>query len=915
MQTPTCYISVVTDGSKIDMNRLDQDLFFGDLLRTLRKQQRLTQQQLAARIGATRETISLWERGNYKPNTTMLYELVNVLRLAEQEKRLLFEAHVGTASILPLHNLPEDNLYFTGREAQLQQLHQHLSAGKQVVLTQAINGLGGVGKTQLALAYAYRYREHYHDILWVCADTRETFIASYIQLATLLNLSKREEQDQQKVVEAVKRWLWEHKHWLLILDNVEDLGLVRSFLPSVRQGAVLLTTRLQVTEPVALSLPLECLSEEEGALLLLRRAKRLKLDDPLSAASIEEQQMARAITMLLGGLPLALDQAGAYIVETGCGLAGYLTLYEQRHAKLLARRGNVPSEHPDSVVTTFFLAFERVKRENPAAVDLLRLCAFLAPDAIPEALIINEAVQLGESLQSIVEDPWAFNKAIEILRCLSLIQRHAESKTLSVHRLVQTVLKDAMSKDLQHTWITRCSRLLERSFPTGKELNAEQREWCKQLLPHVLLNTAYYADQEKTALPETASLCYKAATYLRDGAQYGQAETLYQQALHLQEQLVGFTHPDLVDTLYGLATLYVMQGKYTEAEPLYQRALYAFDQVSDAVHPDIAHPLYGLATLYCEQGRYTEAEPLFKRALALFEQTLDPAHPDIARVLNGLAILYKQQGRYVEAEPLLQRALRIFEQASDSMHPLVGYPANNLAEVYREQGLYDQAEPLFQRALQIWEQALGPEHPLVAHPLNNLAEVYREQGQYDQAEPLLQRALHIWEQALGSEHTLVAAALNSLSEVYREQGQYEQAETLARRALKIREQALGPENPLMAYSLNNLAEVYCEQGQYEQADSLARRALKIREQALGPEHSDTAISLNTLAMISLKQGKYVEAEPLLRRALKIQEQVLGPMHPKLLAPLENYARLLTHLHRGEEAAEFEARAKSIRGRH
>jgi tetratricopeptide (TPR) repeat protein len=873
MQTPTCYISVGTDGSKIDMDCLDHDLFFGDLLRTLRKQRRLTQQQLAERIGVTRETISLWERGNYKPITTMLYELVNVLQLTEQEKRLLFEAHIGTAAILPLRNLPECNLYFTGREAQLQQLHHHLSAGKQVVLTQAINGLGGGGKTQLALAYAYRYREHYHDILWVCADTRETFIASYIQLATLLNLSKREEQDQQKVVEAVKRWLWEHKHWLLILDNVEDLGLVRSFLPSVRQGAVLLTTRLQVTEPVALSLPLECLSEDEGALLLLRRAKRLKLDDPLSAASIDEQRMARDITILLGGLPLALDQAGAYIVETGCGLAEYLTLYERRHAKLLARRGSVPSEHPDSVVTTFFLAFERVRRENPAAVDLLRLCAFLAPDAIPEALITNEAVQLGEPLRSVVEDPWAFNEAIEILRRLSLIQRHAESKVLSVHRLVQTVLKDAMSKELQHTWIACCTRLLERSFPTGKELDAEQREWCKQLIPHVLLNTAHYGDQEKTVLPETASLCYKAATYLRDSAQYEQAETLYQQALHLQEQLLDSTHPDLVDTLTGLATLYVMQGKYTEAEPLYQRALCAFDQVSDSVPPDSAHPLYGLATLYWEQGRYTEAEPLFHRALAIFEQTLDPAHPDIARVLNGLAILYKQQGRYIEAEPLYQRALRIFELASGSMHPLVGYPVNSLAELYREQGQYDRAEPLFQRALQIWEQALGSEHPLVAHPLNNLAEVYREQGQYEQAEPLLQRALHIWEQALGSEHTLVAAALN------------------------------------------NLAEIYCKQGQYEQAEALARRALKIREQALGPEHSDTAISLNTLAMISLKQGKYVEAEPLLRRALKIQEQVLGPMHPKLLALLENYACLLTHLHRGEEAAEFEARAKSIRERH
>jgi tetratricopeptide (TPR) repeat protein/transcriptional regulator with XRE-family HTH domain len=851
------------------MSRSD-DLFFGDLLRMFRKQRGLTQQQLAEHIGASREAVSFWERGDYKPNTiTMLHELVGVLHLTEQEKRLLFEAHVGTAAILPLHNLPENNLYFTGREAQLQQLHHHLSAGKQVVVTQAISGLGGVGKTQLALAYAYRYREHYHDILWSAADTRETLVASYVQLATLLHLPEREEQDQQKVVEAVKRWLREHRCWLLILDNIEDLGLVRDFLPTARQGAVLLTTRLQVTEPLALSLPLECLPEDEGALLVLRRTKRLNLADSLDAATIEEQRIARDIVSLLGGLPLALDQAGAYILEVGCSLATYLTLYEQRHTKLLARRGNVPSEHPDSVLTTFSLAFERVERKNPKAVELLRLCAFLAPDAIPEALITNGAALLGEPLQSALEDVWTFNEIIEILQSLSLIQCHAESGTLSLHRLVQTVLKDMMSEDLQRDWITRCIRLLNQSFPTGSELNTEQRAWCKQLLPHVLLNATHHTMQE-IALPDAASLYYNAATYLRDSAQYKQSENLYQHALHMQEQLLGPAHSDVAHTLYGLATLYSIQGKYTEVEPLLQRALSIFEQALEPAHPDIARPLYGLANLYRELGKYAEAEPLYQRTLSIFEQAFEPTHPHIARPLIGLAALCKEQGKYAEAEPLYQRALSIFEQA------------------------------------------LGPTHSLVAYPLNNLAELYREQGMLEQAEPLFQRALHIWEQALGPEHLLVAQALNNLAELYREQGQLEQVEPLSRRALSIREQLLEPEHPGIAYPLNNLAEFYCEQGQYEQAESLARRALTIREQALGPEHSDTATSLNTLAVIYLKQGKYMEAEPLFHHALSTREQVLGYEHPNLLAILENYADLLQRLHRYEDATRLEARARIIR---
>jgi tetratricopeptide (TPR) repeat protein/transcriptional regulator with XRE-family HTH domain len=847
------------------------ELFFGDLLRTFRKQRGLTQQQLAQCIGASREAVSFWERGEYKPNTlAILHELGRVLRLSETEKRLLFEAHLGTAAILPLHNLPAPNQYFTGREAQLQQLHEQFVASQPLGSIQAISGLAGVGKTQLALTYAYRYREHYHDISWVSAETRETLVTSYVQLARLLRLPERQEQEQEKVVEAVKGWLREHKGWLLILDNVEELGLLHSFLPHPRQGAVLLTTRLQVTEPVAQSLPLECLSREEGAWLLLRRAKRLGLEEPLGAATKEEQRRAGDIAVLLGGLPLALDQAGAYVLETRCSLEEYLRLYESRRVELLGRRGRVPSEHPDSVVTTFGLVVERAERENSAAVDLLRLCAFLSPDAIPEALITNGAAQLGEMLQMVVEDAWAFNEAVETLQSLSLIQRHVESKRLSLHRLVQAVLKDAMSKEAREVWMMRCTRLLHQSFPAGSNLDAEQREWCEQLVPHVLLNADLSARQEM-ALPEAASLWHNAAAYLRDGGQYRQAESLFLRALRLREHLLGLTHPDVAHTLHGLAMLFFIQGKYTEAEPLYLRALDIFEAL-DPMHPDLARPLYGLGILYWQQGKFAEAEPLFQRSLSLFEQVLDPAHPDITRPLIGLAALYKLQGKYVESEPLYLRALHILEQT------------------------------------------LGPQHSLVAYPLNNLAELYREQGQYDQAEMLFQRALHIWEQTQGPEHMLVAHALSNLAELYYEQGQYEQAEPLAQSALKIREQALKPEHPDIAYSLNILALLYYEQGQYEQADAFAQRALKIREQALEPGHPDTAISLNTLAMIYLKQGKHAEAEPLLRRALQIQERVLGATHPKLLALLEDYAHLLTHLHRDEEAAELEARAKIIRTR-
>src|SRR5260370_15386875 len=307
--------------------------FFGDLLKGFRQRKQLTQQQVAKLIGVNRDSIGSWERGEFFPETpTMLHEIARVLDLSEDEKRLLFEALYGTASMLPLHNFPGHNPYFTGREEILARLHARLTAGKQVALvqTQAVSGLGGIGKTQVAIEYAYRFREEYHDILWVAADSREILITSYLTLARYLRLREREEREQSKVIEAVKRWLREHKGWLLILDNIEDLGLVREFVPVPRQGAVVFTTRRGETIPVAEALVLEVMPEEEGILFLLRRAGYLARDAVLEAASIHDREAASAIVQAAGGLPLALDPAGAYVAETKSPLLQQLYMVNNR---------------------------------------------------------------------------------------------------------------------------------------------------------------------------------------------------------------------------------------------------------------------------------------------------------------------------------------------------------------------------------------------------------------------------------------------------------------------------------------------------------------------------------------------------------------------------------------------------------
>jgi tetratricopeptide (TPR) repeat protein len=813
----------------------------------------------------------------WQDEDTALADVAAGLRRGIEDLPLL-AASAPRAALSRIWNIPyPHNPFFLGREDLLILLSRQFHAGQPMALlqVQAISGLGGVGKTQLAIEYAYHHAQEYQAILWTRADSRDALVSGFVEIARVLNLSERDERDQTVIVEAVKRWLSQHTKWLLILDNADQPALVTEFLPSPVSGHVLLTTRAHAMGRLANRIEVDTLDPDPGALVLLRRAGLLSLDVPLEQAEENDRLLATQLCQELSGLPLALDQAGAYIEETQCSLQEYLDLYRSYGTELLRHRGGIVEDHPNSVATTWSLSFAAIEQRSATAADLLRLCAFLHPDAIPEELFLRGTARLGPTLISIGTHPLTLNTALSIINSYSLLRRKSRERTLSVHRLVQAVLRDTMAEQEQEQWLLQAIAALDAVFP-----NVTHEVWglCERLLPHVLTCAAAVASQKHN--PELASLLYKTAHYLCGRAQYEQAEPLFQRALYIREQALGPEHPLTAYPLNGLAELYREQGKYAEAEPLFQRALHIREQALGPEHPDAASTLNGLAELYREQGKYEQAEPLYQRALHIREQALGPEHLQVAYPLNGLAILYKEQGKYAEAEPLLKRALHIWEQALGPEHPQVAHPLNNLAILYKVQGKYAEAELLYQRALYIGEQALGPEHPQVAHPLNNLAELYREQGKYAEAEPLLKRALHIWEQALGPEHLQVSYPLNGLATLYREQGKYAEAEPLYRRALHIREQALGPEYPQVAYSLNGLAILYKEQGKYEQAEPLYRRALRIREQQLGSEHLETAEVLHDFAFFQEAQGNLQESLSLYQRALAIRERVFGPHHPK-----------------------------------
>ena len=755
----------------------------GQRLRQERERHNYSQEQLAELIGTTALSINRWEHDKTLPRPAFRAALCRVF---DMRAEVLFGLDEGEeeATILPaIWNVPHlRNLYFTGREQVLAHLQETLNGKKTVALTQAsaISGLGGIGKTQVAVEYAYRYGSKYQTILWVNADTHKSLVSDFVTLASLLNLPEKDAADQRRAVDAVIRWLQGHHQWLLILDNADDLEMVYDFLPARGAGHTLLTSRSQATGPNIKGIELERMEREEGTLFLLRRAKILAEDAPLECASDKYRKQAEEIWELVDGLPLALDQAAAYIEEHRCRFADYLSLYQTRRGDLLKRRGALSRrDYPKSVATTWSLSFEQVECTDPVAANMLRLCAFLHPDAIPEAMLLEGAAAVDPVLQGIAADRMRFDEAIGALRKYSLVRRNPETKMLTIHRLVQTVLKEGMEKDKQQEWAERAVRAVAAAFP-DVELVATWQQ-CQQYLPHAQI-CAELIEQWGMVFPEAARLLHRTGNYLYERGLYIEAEPLYRCAVFIREQALGPQHPDVARSLSDLALLHLGRGEYEQAEPLYRQALSIQEQALGPDHPDVAGILNDLAMLYYFQGKYEQAEPFHQRARIIFECALGPTHHNVATSLNNLGKLYLVQGRYEAARTLMQRALAMREQVQGLDHPDVANSLHHLADLAAAQGKYDEAEGLYRRALTMREQSQGPTHPNVAETLHEWARLCHAQGRDEEAEMLFRRALTIREQILGARHPALGVTLEAYADLLRKTGRETEAGLLEERA-------------------------------------------------------------------------------------------------------------------------------------
>jgi tetratricopeptide (TPR) repeat protein len=775
----------------------------------------------------------------------------------------------------PIWNVPHNrNPNFTGREKELAKIHEALSQGGTMALVQPIHGLGGVGKTQLALEYVYRHAAEYELVWWVRAEEPVTLAADYAALAGRLGLPEAGAEEQDAVVAAVRDSLARRDDWLLVLDNARDPEEVRAYLPP-SCGRVLVTSRNSSWRRFGIPLPVNVMPRKEAVAFLLKRS------------GSKDDGAAKELAEALGCLPLALAQAAAYVDESGTSLGHYLDLFRRRQTELLAR--GKPGDYHDTVATTWDLAFRQVAEESTAAVELLQLCAFFAPDRIPLNLITDGVELLPEALAAAVADEIALDEALGALRRFSLVE--LQDGAVSVHRLVQAVTRERLPDEDRSQRMASALALVGHAFPDDWG-NPKTWHECLRLLPHALAVTEQQRDGRASAEKQTR-LLVALVSFLHSRGQYGEAMSLARCGLELSERVLGPEHPDTLASMNGMAELLYSMGDHAGAEPLLRRALEARERVLGPDHPDTMESVNNLAVLLSRRGDYAGAEPLYRRALDTRERVLGPDHPDTMESVHNLAALLQDMGDYAAAQPLYRRALEASERVLGPEHSSTLHSVSNLAVLLRDMGDYAGAEPLYRRALDARERVLGPEHPDTLTSVNNLAGLLSCTGDYAGAESLYRRALDARERVLGPEHPDTLGSVNNLAGLLKRTGDYAGAEPLYRRALEASERVLGPEHPDTLGSVNNLAGLLDRTGDYAGAEPLYRRALEARERVLGPEHPDTLGSVNNLAGLLSCTGEYADSESLHRRTLDARERVLGPDHPSTLGSVNNLAVLLS----------------------
>ncbi|RYN57987.1 hypothetical protein AA0117_g13189 [Alternaria alternata] len=652
--------------------------------------------------------------------------------------------------------------------------HRQNSRQKRYIL----RGLGGIGKTQLAVEFMRRHHRQFSTVFWLDGRSEDSLKRSIASCASRIRQGQDAETssaytaggnaDIKTVVKDVMAWLArpDNTAWLLIFDNVDreytaqggdpDAYDVRRYLSGADHGSVLITTRLARLEQLGESQQLGKVSEAQAKAIF-----KSWYEQPYDAT------LGRQLLERLDGLPLAVAQAGAYLQESGVDVETYLRFYEQQWDELMQagdKEDALLQDYPDrSVWTTWTISYQAIYNKHKLTAHLLLLWSFLDNKDLWHGLFTAAcqasdlaSTMLAEWIGDIATCEMRFSNAMILLRNYSLVVRMQNTMSYATHPVL-------------HKWA----------------FHSQGRKYASTLWPLVVVVVGHavplssfrnYSAIQRRLLPH-AQACSRqifGATQESSGGNFWDMNPNERRSRQA-----------LLDGLHMLGVLYAGQDKLAVAEQMYNRALRGKEEAVGPTHTSTCDTLNNLGALYNEQGRLVDAQQMYERALQGYEKSHGLKHMSTLQVLNNLSIVYKNQGKLEMAKDLLKRTLRERKEVLGQNHMSTFETMHNLGNLCGIQGNLTEAEQLYDQALQGYENALGPKHTSTLRTINSLGVLYADQGKLDKAEQMYTQALQGYIEALGPRHTLTVRTVRNLESLYRDQGRSAEAEDMFVRARQV----------------------------------------------------------------------------------------------------------------------------------
>jgi tetratricopeptide (TPR) repeat protein len=638
-------------------------------------------------------------------------------------------------------NVGKSTVNFVGREDELTLIHQQLQT-EQGVIVCAVEGLGGIGKTALALEYAKRYQQEYAAQYWLSlrlsglAEEIVKLAGPYLSLPEIL----KKESLEKQVDWYWQNWLPQQGKLLLILDDVPNIDRIPDqMLPKDSRIKILVTTRERCLSTEFESIALDVLPLDKCVELLTKIVGTAKVEQ-------EKALVEQICHEILGNLTLAVELVGEYLAKNRHLKFSHLRdKLNLAHTALTKERNHRDYGHL-GVAAAIKISWNDLSSVCQKVAMLLSL---FAPVAIAWTLL-EDTAKSTEITESELEE------ARGQLDNSHLMQPVDEDYSFyRIHPLVREFFQRQLQAIPQINSRYRCAFVETLLTIAGNIPQTPTREIIAAVtpaIPHLQLVSQTMLDDIPNPEDNLIQVFLGVALFYKGQGEYDLAAVSFTKCCEEIQSRLGENHPIVADIFNNLAVLYEFQGRYAEGELLCKHSLSLIEQLLGENNLYFANILNNLAELYLSQGRYAEAEPLCKRCLSLIEQLLGENNLYFATSLNNLAGLYCSQGRYAEAEPLYKRSLSLIEQLLGENNLDFANSLNNLALLYKYQGKYAEAESLYKRSLSLIEQLLEENHPDVATSLNNLAELYKYQGRYAEAEPLYVRAIAIYQERLGENH-------------------------------------------------------------------------------------------------------------------------------------------------------------------